>query len=489
MDPRKLYVETMAEFAPLADQIKAVLMSPDDVTGRKTAALSWKEVKDYLTVDKAKELLGGSGTASNVVRGSIGALAGAGLGSMTVSKRSWESEEEYRRRKFRASMGYALTAGAVAGFAKPAFEKYVALSSAEDTRHDKKTRDDKLKDLSKIEESLVTPDGQPRVDADPLIDRALERVGMGGEGGGPSLGAQAHLANAAMAATNPEGFGGIAGTTVGAAGGGYAGVRLTNHNLINPAAARGLGQWGTGVRGSVNESRWLAGAKDTLNQDHPKMREGQVAVTKPNGKKVMAPDPSKPGLANNFEQRLYGPKQKLTLGDRLSFSSGTTSIRPKLTLMERILPTPHKMDVELRDRLKTHADTLSRRAKHESYRKALALSNSAAAGHTPKVPTAPSFPEPNSRAVLRARSEAAGIRKAQQAVSQFSREFDGSKAKRFGVRASGGIVGMVAGGALGNATSRLAHSLAKQNHNKVVEALAKKRDEALRSVPSDPVAP
>jgi len=445
MDPRKLYMETMAEFAPLADQIKAVLMSPDDVTGRKTAALSWKEVKEHLTVDKAKELLRGSGTASNVVRGSIGALAGAGLGSMTVSKRSWESEEEYRRRKFRASMGYALTAGAVAGFAKPAFEKYVALSSAEDARHENKVNEKKLEDIAKIEETLLLPDGTPRTDSAPLVDNVKEKVTKWIDPGNTGLAADAYMANAATTLTNPTGLGGLTATGVSGYYGGRLGWMGANKYVIDPAAKSGMGRWGTAVRDGANESAWLDKMKKTVEKNHPLMREGTNVVT--SGKKIkIVPDPNKPGLGRDIENMLKGP--------------GST------------------LKSDLKKQLEANLKVLSSQRDWDMYNRVPGAGGTA--WPKPKVP----MPLPSQ--VADAKQQAKAILAAQKTVGQVAKEFEGSRAKRIGVRASGGAVGAIGMGYLGNWIGRQANSKAKAYSDSVAEALRAKRDAIPRPVPVAP---
>jgi len=106
----------MKEFEPLAGELKVVILS---AMPRKEA-MSWGDVKSVLS---------GSGTQSNLARGGLAAVAAGTIGAVSQTKREWESEDEFRRRKFRTMLGYAASAGAIAGFAQPAFEKYKELVS------------------------------------------------------------------------------------------------------------------------------------------------------------------------------------------------------------------------------------------------------------------------------------------------------------------------------------------------------------------------
>ena len=100
-------------------------------TLQKTAAPDWDEIKESIRGgwEKAKGAIGQGGEDSflnqygtELGTGLAGAAIGGGLYGMTASRRPYENEEEFERRRVRGALTTAALTGSLAGLYKPATE-------------------------------------------------------------------------------------------------------------------------------------------------------------------------------------------------------------------------------------------------------------------------------------------------------------------------------------------------------------------------------
>ena len=78
----------------------------------KSAGISWKGVKEQVFKHK-----------DQIIHGAIGAAVAGGASALASTRKDWETEDEFRRRRASSAMGAGVLGAAVGGFAQPVFNK------------------------------------------------------------------------------------------------------------------------------------------------------------------------------------------------------------------------------------------------------------------------------------------------------------------------------------------------------------------------------
>lgn len=78
----------------------------------KTALPSWDQVQTMVRENK-----------ENLIAAGIGAAVTGGSSALYSTKKDWETEEEFRRRRASSAMGAGLIGAAVGGFARPTYDR------------------------------------------------------------------------------------------------------------------------------------------------------------------------------------------------------------------------------------------------------------------------------------------------------------------------------------------------------------------------------